>query len=162
MWQNVAVGPQARGRLDAMRPHIDEVITLVGLDAFRDTLPQHLSGGMAQRAALARALVNDPSVLLLDEPLGRLDALTRLTMQRELQRLWVDRGFTALLVTHDVDEALVLADRVVVMGPRPARVLEQIPVDVPRPRPHDHPRLLALRHRLLELLGIDDPTAREV
>ena len=154
--QNVAIGPQALGRLKESAGAIDEAIRLVGLDGFADARPQQLSGGMAQRAALARALVNRPSLLLLDEPLGRLDALTRLSMQRELLRLWQDGGFTALLVTHDVDEALVLADRVVVMSPRPARILADIRVDAERPRAHDDPRLTELRRSILGLLGFDE------
>ena len=161
VWQNVAIGPQARGRLAQERERVDEAIALVGLDGFAHVRPQQLSGGMAQRAALARALVNRPSLLLLDEPLGRLDALTRLSMQRELLALWEGGGFTALLVTHDVDEALVLADRVVVMSPRPARILADVRVDLPRPRAHDDARLIELRREVLGLLGFDEvPAAR--
>src|SRR6185437_6378694 len=121
-----------------------EVLERVGLTSFARAHPHQLSGGMAQRAALARALVNGPSLLLLDEPLGQLDALTRVTMQRELLRLWEDGGFTALLVTHDVDEALVLADRVLVLSPRPGRVVGEVTVDAPRPRHHADPRFQAL------------------
>jgi NitT/TauT family transport system ATP-binding protein len=162
VWQNVAIGPQARGRLSEERSRVDEAIALVGLDGFAHVRPQQLSGGMAQRAALARALVNRPSLLLLDEPLGRLDALTRLSMQRELLRLWEGGGFTALLVTHDVDEALVLADRVIVMSPRPARIIADVRVDLARPRAHEDARLIALRREVLQLLGFDDavPAAR--
>jgi NitT/TauT family transport system ATP-binding protein len=110
---------------------------------------------MAQRAALARALVNDPGLLLLDEPLGKLDSLTRLQMQGELVRVWQDRGFTALLVTHDVEEALLMADRVIVFSHRPAGVIADLPVDVPRPRHRDDPALVALRRDVLALLGVD-------
>jgi NitT/TauT family transport system ATP-binding protein len=110
---------------------------------------------MAQRVALARVLVNDPSLLLLDEPLGQLDALTRHTMQRELLRLWEAGGFTALLVTHDMDEALSLADRVLVLSARPGRVVGEVTVDVPRPRNYDDPRLQELRKHVLTLLGFD-------
>jgi NitT/TauT family transport system ATP-binding protein len=99
--------------------------------------------------------VNEPSLLLLDEPLGQLDALTRLTMQRELVRLWQTGGFTAVQVTHDVDEALYLADRVLVLGPRPGRVIGEVRVEVPRPRHHDDPRIRALRTQVLTLLGFD-------
>jgi energy-coupling factor transporter ATP-binding protein EcfA2 len=110
---------------------------------------------MAQRAALARVLVNEPALLLLDEPLGQLDALTRLSMQRELLRLWDGGGFTVLLVTHDVDEALFLADRVIVLSARPGRILGDVAVEVPRPRHHDDLRFHDLRRRVLHLLGID-------
>jgi ABC-type glutathione transport system ATPase component len=116
--------------------------------------PHELSGGLAQRASLARALVNDPHLLMLDEPLGKLDSLTRLAMQRELSALWQREGFTALLVTHDVEEALLLADRVLVLSDRPARILADLRVEVPRPRRRDHARLVALRNEVLALLGL--------
>ncbi|HWE60242.1 MAG TPA: ABC transporter ATP-binding protein [Chloroflexota bacterium] len=156
VWQNVALGPEARGqRVKKDDPHVQHALELVGLAAFAHAYPSQLSGGMAQRVALARVLVNEPSLLLLDEPLGQLDALTRLTMQRELLRLWEAGGFTALLVTHDVDEALFLSDRVIVLSARPGRILGEVAVDVPRPRHHDDPQLQALRKRVLTLLGFD-------
>jgi NitT/TauT family transport system ATP-binding protein len=147
--QNVALGPQARGILKSSAAKIDEVLELVGLTEFADAYPSQISGGMAQRTALARALVNEPSVLLLDEPLGALDALTRRVLQGELARLWQQRGFTAVLITHDVPEALVLADRVVVFSPRPATVRDVIDVDLPRPRDQSSPAFIALRDRIL-------------
>jgi NitT/TauT family transport system ATP-binding protein len=155
VWRNVAVGPEARGTLKKNDPRVHDVLNRVGLASFAKALPHQLSGGMAQRVALARALVNEPSLLLLDEPLGQLDALTRMAMQRELLRLWEGDGFTALLVTHDVDEAIYLADRVIVLGPRPARILGDVHVDVPRPRHHADPRFLDLRKQVLGLLGFD-------
>ncbi len=164
--QNVAVGPQARGILKQSRGRIDAALELVGLTEFADAWPAQLSGGMAQRAALARALVGDPSVLLLDEPLGKLDALTRRVLQGELLSLWRERGFTAVLVTHDVSEALLLADRVVVFSPRPARVREAIDVDLGRPRDQSTREFNALRRHILEILDADqtgpdrDRTAR--
>jgi NitT/TauT family transport system ATP-binding protein len=109
-----------------------ERVGLVGAAALR---PGELSGGMAQRAALARALITDPPVLLLDEPFSALDALTRETFDAELQRLWIERRRTVVLVTHSVAEAVTLADRIVVMTPRPGRVAEIVAVDLPRPRP---------------------------
>jgi len=98
---------------------VDAALELVGLSEFAASYPHQLSGGMAQRAALARALVNEPQLLILDEPLGKLDSLTRLSMQGELLKLWQKAGFSVLLVTHDVEEALFLANRVVVFSPRP-------------------------------------------
>lgn len=122
VWSNVALGLEARGLLRSHRERVDDVLRLVGLAGFPTAYPGQLSGGMAQRAALARALVNDPKLLILDEPLGQLDSLTRIAMQEELVSLWQRTGFTALLVTHDVEEAVFLATRVIVLSERPARV----------------------------------------
>lgn len=155
---NVAIGPQARRALARSKQRIDDALALVGLTDFADAWPAQLSGGMAQRAALARALVNDPSVLLLDEPLGRLDALTRRVLQGELLRLWQERGFTAVLITHDVSEALVLADRLVVLSPRPARIREVVEVGLDRPREQSAPEFVALRARILALLDEEATT----
>jgi ABC-type nitrate/sulfonate/bicarbonate transport system ATPase subunit len=110
---------------------------------------------MAQRAALARALVNDPALLLLDEPLGRLDSLTRLALQSELVSLWRKKGFTAILVTHDVEEALQLASRVIVLSERPAHIKTEFKVDRPYPRHRDDPELVALRRQVLGTLGLE-------
>ena len=119
---NVALGLQARGLLKTQGARVDDALQRVGLQAFGQAYPHQLSGGMAQRAALARALVNDPRILILDEPLGKLDSLTRIAMQSELVDLWQRAGFTALLVTHDVEEALFMATRIVVLSERPARI----------------------------------------
>ena len=126
-----------------------------GLRDFADAFPHQLSGGMAQRASLARALVNDPKLLILDEPFGKLDSLTRIRMQSELVRLWRARSFSVLLVTHDVEEALYLANRVIVLSERPARVLREIRNDAPYPRHRDDPALVALRRQVLVELGLD-------
>lgn len=151
---NVESGPEARGELAEKRARVDEALALVGLDAFGEAYPHQLSGGMAQRAAIARALVNDPRLLLLDEPLGKLDSLTRLNLQKDLVRLWQARGFTAILVTHDVEEALLLADRVILFSPRPARIVQEVRVDRPHPRRRDDPALIATRSALLARLGV--------
>jgi NitT/TauT family transport system ATP-binding protein len=150
---NVAIGPEARGVLADERSRVDEALALVGLSGFADAFPHQLSGGMAQRVALARALVNAPPLLLLDEPLGKLDSLTRLTMQGELVRLWQEKGFSALLVTHDVEEALVLAQRIIVFSDRPARIKADIRNDRPYPRHRDDPGLVEARREILALLG---------
>jgi NitT/TauT family transport system ATP-binding protein len=106
----------------------------VGLEGFGDKYPHELSGGMQQRVALCRALVHDPDILLLDEPFGALDALTRDQMNYDLQRLWLEKRKTAILVTHSIDEAVWMSDRVLVITPRPARIAEDITIDLPRPR----------------------------
>jgi sulfonate transport system ATP-binding protein len=155
VWDNVALGLEAQGILKSQRPRVDAALDLVGLSAFRNAYPHQLSGGMAQRVALARALVNDPKILILDEPLGKLDSLTRITMQAELVSLWQRKGFTTLLVTHDAEEALVLANRVIVFSERPARVKADIRVDRLYPRHRGDPYLAELRRQILGLLGLD-------
>jgi NitT/TauT family transport system ATP-binding protein len=155
VWDNVALGLEAQGILKRHRQRVDDALELVGLSAFRNAYPHQLSGGMAQRAALARALVNDPKILVLDEPLGKLDSLTRITMQAELVSLWQRKGFTALLVTHDVEEALFLANRVIVLSERPARIKADIAVQRPYPRHRGDPYLADLRRQILSLLGLD-------
>ena len=161
---NVGVGPQAQRKRFARRngpqeeqaqQRIDAALELVGLSEFAEAFPHQLSGGMAQRVALARALVNDPALLVLDEPFGKLDSLTRIRMQGELERLWKDARFSVLLVTHDVEEALLLADRVIVFSERPARVVAEVRNDAPYPRHRDDPKLVALRREVLAQLGLD-------
>jgi len=133
--ENVLFGPKARGMdRQAARRRLDDLLSVMGLTEFGRAFPRELSGGMNQRVAIARALINDPKVLLLDEPFGALDAQTRLAMQQYL--LEIHRVFrtTTVLVTHDVDEAIYVSDRVVVMSARPGRVLKTLRVDEPRPR----------------------------
>ncbi len=128
---------------------IREHLHLVGLGKFGKAYPGHLSGGMAQRAAIARALVNRPNILLLDEPLGALDALTRRHMQRELENIWVREKTTMVMVTHDIDEAIYLSDTIVLMSSRPGRIRKVIPVPLSRPRNREHPDFLAIERELL-------------
>ena len=155
VWSNVALGLEAQGVLKSQRSRVDAALGLVGLSSFRNAYPHQLSGGMAQRVALARALVNDPKILILDEPLGKLDSLTRITMQAEIVSLWQRKGFTTLLVTHDAEEALVLANRVIVFSERPARIKADIRVDRPYPRHRGDPYLADLRRQIFGLLGLE-------
>jgi len=155
VWSNVALGLEARGLLRSHRARADDALRLVGLAGFGNAYPHQLSGGMAQRAALARALVNDPRLLILDEPLGKLDSLTRIAMQGELVSLWQRAGFTALLVTHDVEEALFLATRVIVLSERPARIKAEVVNDRPYPRHRGDPHLAELRREVFAHLGLD-------
>ena len=130
------------------RERVAAEIARVGLEGFADAYPHQLSGGMSQRAAIARALVGRPDVLLLDEPLGALDALTRVRLQQELRRLWQDEGITMVMVTHDIEEAVYLADRVVVLESRPGRVRRIQPVPLAHPRSRGQSEFVAIRDGL--------------
>jgi ABC-type nitrate/sulfonate/bicarbonate transport system ATPase subunit len=141
---------------DARRTLVEHYISLVGLEGFEHAFPHQLSGGMQQRAELARALMVRPEILYMDEPFGSLDALTRLRMRTELLRILSRDRHTVLLVTHDVEEALHLADRVLVLSPRPARIQTVMDVALPRPRSLSNPDLLALKASLLKELGVDE------
>ncbi len=149
---NIQSGLVARGKLHEKRHEVDDFMRLVGLEPFANAYPHHLSGGMAQRVALARALINHPKVLLLDEPLGALDAFTRMRMQDEVLRLWQARNTTMLLVTHDIDEAIYMSDRIVIMTPSPGRIEQTIPITLGRPRQRNSSEFLRLRGHILELL----------
>lgn len=151
---NVQAGLVARGLLRQKRHEVDEYLRLVGLQDFAAVYPHQLSGGMAQRAALARALINHPKILLLDEPLGALDQFTRMKMQDEVLRVWQARRTTMVLITHDIDEALYMSDRIAVMTPRPGRFDRVIEVSLPRPRSRTSHRFLELRAEILESLHL--------
>ncbi|WP_296580566.1 ABC transporter ATP-binding protein [Xanthobacter sp.] len=153
---NVAHGPRMAGKSRADAGAIaDELIEMVGLSRSAKALPHTLSGGMQQRVAIARALANRPNILLMDEPFGALDAQTRTVMQEGLLRLWAQLDTTILFVTHDIDEAVLLADRVLVMSAGPGRIVRDLAVDLPRPRAIETTlgaRFQALRRECLDLI----------
>jgi ABC-type nitrate/sulfonate/bicarbonate transport system ATPase subunit len=149
---NVASGLKARKIFDKNNNEVLDYIQKIGLEGFESHYPYQLSGGMAQRVSLARSFVNHPKVLLLDEPFGALDAFTRMNMQDELLRIWKEDGATMMLVTHDVDEAIYLADRIVIMTPRPGKIEDVIDVKLPRPRARNDEHFLRLRANILEQL----------
>lgn len=154
--KNIRFAVPAKAQDDQHR-RVDELIRLVGLYEFRKVWPNQLSGGMAQRVALARALVNVPEVLVLDEPFGALDSITRMRMQDELLRVLAEEPTTTLLVTHDIDEAVYLSDRILIMTSRPGRVVEEVIVEPQRPRKRNDPLFTQLRadlmNRFYNLIG---------
>src|SRR5213592_2812453 len=150
--RNIEAGLVARGVLHEYGYEVSDFMRLVGLEAFASAYPHHLSGGMSQRVALARALINHPKVLLLDEPLGALDAFTRMRMQDEVLRLWENRRTTMLLVTHDIDEAIYMSDRILVMTRAPGRIDRTIDIKLLRPRDRTSDSFLRLRSQILEHL----------
>jgi ABC-type nitrate/sulfonate/bicarbonate transport system ATPase subunit len=152
--ENIEFGLLAKGLLPPARRAVsDELLGLIGLSAFEEAYPKELSAGMSKMVEVARVLANDPSILLLDEPFGALDSQTRARMQDELARLWEQRRKTVLFVTHDAEEALYLADRIVVLTQRPGRIKAQFAVQIPRPRSFEtrfSPAFLALKRQVLE------------
>lgn len=158
--ENVAFGLKMRGVGKAERlAAADEILALVGLEGFAGRWPNQLSGGMQQRVEIARVLVNRPSLLLMDEPFGALDALTRMKMQALLLEIWTRIRTTVVFVTHDIDEALFLADRILVMSPRPGRIIEDFQLDFPRPRHTElmtTPEFTHLKRHCLALLHHED------
>ena len=150
---NVGFGLSALPRQERTE-RVRHYIHLVGLGGFEHTFPQQLSGGMKQRLEVARALAMKPDVLYMDEPFAGLDFITRMEMRKELLRIWQQERKTILFVTHDIDEALQLADRVVVLGPRPSTIQATLSVELPRPRYLDDDGCLTLRANILHLLGL--------
>jgi NitT/TauT family transport system ATP-binding protein len=155
--QNVAFGPRMRGASRGEQQRIaDEYLSLVGLSHARGKYPPQLSGGMRQRVQIARVLANQPRIVLMDEPFGALDAQTREVLQRELDRIWRTSGCTVVFVTHDIDEAIVLGDRIVVMTAGPAAGIKTVrDVDLPRPRSRTDPDVIALYEELREEIGAE-------
>ena len=161
--QNVMFGPRMAGKGDtANEAEARQWLALVGLDKFEDSYPHQLSGGMKQRAAIARALANEPRILLMDEPFGALDPQTRQQMQAYLLQIWKNVDITIFFITHDLDEAIFLSDRILVLDPRPGRVREIVEVPVPRPRDHEQlrsPEFLATKQHLETIIHPEDSHA---
>lgn len=155
--QNVGFGLRKRKTEERQRI-VSHYIEMVGLGGFERAYPRELSGGMRQRVEIARALASQPSIIYMDEPFGALDYLTRLKMRADLTRIWQEERKTVLFVTHDIEEAVQLSDRVLVMTRRPATVKAVIPVDLPRPRDMDSPGYLRARDAIFEAMGFDHST----
>ena len=165
VYENVAFGPKMAGHSRTESGSIaNTFLELVGLKKFGDRYPAELSGGMQQRVGIARALANYPSVLLMDEPFGALDAQTRLMMQESLLEIWRKFGTTVVFVTHDVDEAVFLADRVLIMSAAPGRIIEDVRIDLPRPRSTDMastPEYVKARQFCLDIIKAESRKAFE-
>ncbi|MDR3310221.1 MAG: ABC transporter ATP-binding protein [Oscillospiraceae bacterium] len=159
--RNIIFALKSSKRLGANRAAVDTLIGKAGLSEFAGSYPHQLSGGMRQRASLIRSLAVSPDVLLLDEPLGALDSFTRMTLQDEIIRLWQERGNTMVLITHDVDEAVYLSQRIVVMSPRPGRVTEVVDVPMSYPRNRGSSDFTELRVKLLTALNFASEVEQE-
>lgn len=151
--ENIAFGPKVRK--ENKKEEIERMLALTHLSDFRSAYPHELSGGMAQRVALVRTMINEPEVFLLDEPLGALDAFTRMKMQDELLLLWKEKKNMMLMVTHDVDEAIYMGTRVLVMAKAGGSVLRDIPIDLAYKRKRLDPKFLSYREEIMRLLGVD-------
>ncbi|MDR2044234.1 MAG: ABC transporter ATP-binding protein [Clostridium sp.] len=152
--QNIASGLKARHVYRQQKAEVAKYLELIGLQGFEKSFPHQISGGMAQRVAIARALINKPDALLLDEPMGALDSFTRADIQDKLLELWRRDKTTMVLVTHDVDEAIYLSDRIVIMTPRPGKIREILEVRLPHPRHRGGPEFLSIRRDILEKLHL--------
>lgn len=154
VWDNIAFGLKARHIYKDKKEDVAEYVKLVGLEGFEKSYPHQLSGGMNQRASLARALVGHPKVLLLDEPLGALDAFTRMNLQDEILNIWQNNQMTMIMVTHDVDEAIYMSDKVIVMSGRPSKVEAVVEIDLPRPRARNRDTFQVYRTKILDILHL--------
>ncbi|MBQ7265593.1 MAG: ABC transporter ATP-binding protein [Firmicutes bacterium] len=152
IYDNIAFSLKTRKTFKKDKALVDEYLALVGLSDFAKAYPHQLSGGMAQRASIARALVGHPKVLLLDEPLGALDAFTRMNMQDEIYRIKKEKNMTMIMVTHDVDEAVYLSDKIVVMSARPSKIEKIVDVNIFGKRERNNPEFLRLRSEILKIL----------
>lgn len=152
VWDNIAFSLRMQGKLKGNEDKVENMIDIIGLNDFKEDYPAQLSGGMAQRVALVRCLINEPDILLLDEPLGALDAFTRMNMQDEILKIWQRKQQLAIMVTHDVDEAIYMGTRVLVMDAHPGRVVSDIKIDLPSPRDRSSREFVAYRNEILNKL----------
>ena len=152
VWDNIAFSLRMQGRLKGNKDKVERMIKVIGLEKFRNDYPGQLSGGMAQRVALVRALINEPDILLLDEPLGALDAFTRMNMQDEILKIWQEKEQLAIMVTHDVDEAIYMGTRVIVLDANPGRVVADIQIKEPFPRDRSSDTFVQYRNEILNRL----------
>lgn len=152
VWDNIAFSLKMQGTLKGNEDKVEEMINIIGLQSFRNDYPGQLSGGMAQRVALARSLINEPDILLLDEPLGALDAFTRMNMQDEILKIWQRKRQLAVMVTHDVDEAIYMGTRVLVMEAGPGRIIADIPITEDFPRDRSSASFVEYRNEILNKL----------
>lgn len=150
--KNIAFSLKRQGKLKGNEDRVEKMIQMIGLNDFRDDYPSQLSGGMAQRVALVRSLINEPDILLLDEPLGALDAFTRMNMQDEILKIWHEKEQLAVMVTHDVDEAIYMGTRVIVMDANPGRVIDDISITEAYPRDRSSEKFVAYRNQILNRL----------
>lgn len=151
--KNIGFSLKMQNKLKGNEQRVDHMLDLIGLKNFKDDYPGQLSGGMAQRVALVRTLINEPPILLLDEPLGALDAFTRMNMQDEILSAWKGRNQLAVMVTHDVDEAIYMGTRVIVMEPSPGRIKADIPIQLDYPRNRSSAQFIEYRNQILEMLN---------
>ena len=151
--KNIGFSLKMQNKLKGNEQRVDHMLDLIGLKNFKDDYPGQLSGGMAQRVALVRTLINEPPILLLDEPLGALDAFTRMNMQDEILSAWRGRNQLAVMVTHDVDEAIYMGTRVIVMEPSPGRIKADIPIKLDYPRNCSSAQFIEYRNQILEMLN---------
>lgn len=150
--KNIAFSLETQGKIKGNENRIDEMLDIIGLRSFQDDYPGQLSGGMAQRVALVRSLINEPDILLLDEPLGALDAFTRMNMQDEILRIWREQKQLVIMVTHDVDEAIYMGTRILVMDANPGQIVADIPIELDYPRDRSSDSFVAYRNDILNRL----------
>lgn len=150
--KNIAFSLNVQGKLKGNEDRVERMLKMIGLESFRNDYPGQLSGGMAQRVSLVRSLINEPGILLLDEPLGALDAFTRMNMQDEILKIWQEKKQLAMMVTHDVDEAIYMGTRVIVLDANPGRVVADIKIDEPYPRDRSSAAFVQYRNEILNRL----------